>query len=186
MCRATLAGQGLRPVLVARTVRPLQPGTRGHIACLACRMVVLCTVVLAIAACGSPTDANGPPVLPGTTWILRAVNDKPLPVRFEPLDDSGIVSNARLDTGLVFFLGKGRMTGAWAGVGDGGVLAEFDFNVAYEQDGNRVVLAMYGDDAPPDTGIVSARQLTVRARFFRRLPDSTVEWYVIPMTYERR
>ena len=138
---------------------------------------------LSLGACGGDSTGVETPRVAGATYTLESVAGAEVPARFEPCDDPEGIFNARITSGFIRFGTDGRATAEQQCIGEEDVTHLITFNGPYRQEGERVLIETYGDDAPPDTGIVSGNTLTVRAQFGR---ESTRERYVVPMVYMRR
>lgn len=151
--------------------------------------VFMLLAVLLLGACDdSPTGMEEVPRVVGATYDLRRVDGAELPARFEDCDDPEGIFNSRIHIGEIWFRTKDRVQLRYDCVGDG---AEPGLRVPhlivtdapYRQDGARVLIEVFGDDAPPDTAFIRGDTLMVHARFKR---DSPLGLYMLPMVYVRR
>lgn len=131
------------------------------------RALITLLVAAGLAACGG--DGGTDPatdVVAGRRFALVSVDGAPLPAPFAPAVERGL-PNARVQSATLDFGGTGRATGRREYVGDGPP-ETFLFDLGYRQDGAQVLIRMFGDDAPPDTGVVAGRELRVREQYYRR------------------
>lgn len=160
---------------------------------------VVTAVLLCLAAAGCSGDGAGstaprpqdpPAALPpavslfaGSSFLLQSVNGTPLPARFEPGDIPGEVDDALILAALIDFDTHGFIQGTedhQSAAGADSVIGAFAYRSPYTSEGNRVLIYAYQNAAPPDTGLLNGRRLTIRAQFYR---GAARERYVLAMDY---
>ncbi len=141
------------------------------------------SLALAVGACGDSTGPDDADRVAGNVYELQSVAGNPLPARFEPADEAGVVDDAQISAGRLIFRTNGTMEGEELYTSPSGLTSAFDYGADYTQSGERVLIFSYGNDFPPDTGIVNGNTLTVQAQFFRGDTDDTR--FTLSMVYRR-